>query len=249
MDETGGGVEAHCFGDASKDGFYYFYDMVKPGDPAPALKGRYTIPRNQGSEICVSHNATVIPIKGRKLMSVSYYQGGVSVVDFTDPSNIREVAFSDIDGRRRRVGRVVLVLVQRPHLLQQRPRQARRRPPTAASTSTALTGALGHADQQAPSAGATPTRRRRRHGRRRKAPVLLVALLAAAALGACGGEDDAAAEPGTPLAVPWLDPDGEFPVVGSLAVNPADGKLWMATNTGLFRVPGEGKRPRRSRAS
>jgi hypothetical protein len=73
--------------------------------------------------------------------------------------------------------------------------------------------------------------------------VLLVALLAAAALGACGGEDDAAGEPGTPLAVPWLDPDGEFPVVGSLAVNPADGTLWMATNTGLFRVPGEGKRP------
>ena len=96
MDETGGGVEAHCFGDASKDGFYYFYDMVKPGDPAPALKGRYTIPRNQASEVCVSHNATVIPIKGRKLMSVSYYQGGVSVVDFTDTSNIREVAFSDI---------------------------------------------------------------------------------------------------------------------------------------------------------
>jgi hypothetical protein len=97
MDETGGGVEAHCFGDASLNGFYYFYDMVKPGDPAPQLRGRYTIPRNQASEICVSHNATVIPIKGRKLMSVSYYQGGVSVVDFTDLSNIREVAYADLE--------------------------------------------------------------------------------------------------------------------------------------------------------
>ena len=38
MDETGGGVEAHCNGAASKDGFYYFYDVVKPGDPAPPLK-------------------------------------------------------------------------------------------------------------------------------------------------------------------------------------------------------------------
>ena len=28
MDETGGGVAAHCFGDASTNGFYYFYDMV-----------------------------------------------------------------------------------------------------------------------------------------------------------------------------------------------------------------------------
>ena len=97
MDETGGGVEAHCFGSASTDGYYYFYDMVKPGDPAPALKGRYTIPRNQASEVCVSHNATVIPIRGRKLMTAAYYQGGVSVVDFTDPANIREVAYADLE--------------------------------------------------------------------------------------------------------------------------------------------------------
>lgn len=68
---------------------------MKPGDPAPPLKGRYTIPRPQSPEICVSHNATVIPIKGRKLMTASYYQGGVTVVDFTDPANIREVAYSD----------------------------------------------------------------------------------------------------------------------------------------------------------
>jgi hypothetical protein len=71
----------------------------------------------------------------------------------------------------------------------------------------------------------------------------LVVLLAAAALGACGGEGSTAEEPGAQLAVPWLDPDGEFPVVGSLAVNPSDGELWMATNTGLFRVPGERKAP------
>ena len=45
----------------------------------------------------MSHNATVIPIKGRKLMSVAYYQGGVSIVDFTDLSNIREVAFADLE--------------------------------------------------------------------------------------------------------------------------------------------------------
>jgi hypothetical protein len=68
-------------------------------------------------------------------------------------------------------------------------------------------------------------------------------LLAAAALfGACGDEGGGA-EADAQLAVPWLDPDGELPVVGSLAVNPADGRLWMSSNTGLFRIPGEGEEP------
>jgi hypothetical protein len=43
--------------------------------------------------------------------------------------------------------------------------------------------------------------------------------------------------------VPWLDPDGEFPIVGSLGINPADDRLWMSTNTGLFRLPGKGQEP------
>jgi hypothetical protein len=76
--------------------------------------------------------------------------------------------------------------------------------------------------------------------------LLLLSLLAAAGLCACGGEDGAAAEQETPLAVPWLDPDGEFPVVGSLAVNPADAKLWMATNTGLFLVRTAARRHRQA---
>ena len=39
MDETGGGGTAECDGEASTDGFYYFYDVVKPGAPAPAAQG------------------------------------------------------------------------------------------------------------------------------------------------------------------------------------------------------------------
>jgi hypothetical protein len=97
MDETGGGVTANCFGDATTDGFYYFYKLVKPGDPAPPLEARYSIPRAQGQEVCVSHNASVIPIRGRKLMTASYYQGGVTVVDFTDLDNVREVAYADLE--------------------------------------------------------------------------------------------------------------------------------------------------------
>jgi hypothetical protein len=96
MDETGGGVTANCFGDATVDGFYYFYDVVKPGKPAPRLEARYSIPRAQGQEVCVSHNASVIPVKHRDLMTAAYYQGGVTVVDFSDLDNIREVAFADL---------------------------------------------------------------------------------------------------------------------------------------------------------
>jgi hypothetical protein len=97
MDETGGGTQAWCNGAASNDGFYYFYDVVKPGDPAPPLRARFTIPRAQTPEICVSHNANVIPIKDRKLMTAAYYQGGNTVIDFTDLSNVREVGYADLE--------------------------------------------------------------------------------------------------------------------------------------------------------
>jgi hypothetical protein len=77
--------------------------------------------------------------------------------------------------------------------------------------------------------------------------VLLALALAAAGLGACGGDEsrNGGQARADALAVPWLDPDGEFPVVGALDVNPADDTLWMATNTGLFRVPQGARRPQR----
>ncbi len=97
MDETGGGGTANCFGDATTDGFYYFYKLVKPGQRAPKLEARYSIPRPQGQEVCVSHNASVIPVKHRNLMTASYYQGGVTVVDFSDLSDVHEVAYADLE--------------------------------------------------------------------------------------------------------------------------------------------------------
>jgi hypothetical protein len=98
MDETGGGVEPHCNGEASRDGFYYFYKMVKPGQPAPKLESRFTIPRPQSPEICVSHNGNPIPLSnGRDVSVVSYYQGGNTVIDWTDLDNVREVAYSDVE--------------------------------------------------------------------------------------------------------------------------------------------------------
>jgi hypothetical protein len=64
--------------------------------------------------------------------------------------------------------------------------------------------------------------------------VLLMLLLAA--LAGCGGDDGGNEDAGPELAVAWVNPDGEPPYIGSLDVNPADGSLFMGTNTGLFRI-------------
>jgi hypothetical protein len=97
MDEVGGSVEPECDGPGTKDGFYYFYKLVRPGDPAPKLQARYTIPRSQSPEICVPHNANVIPVKGANVMVIAFNQGGLSVVDFTDLQHPKELAWADLE--------------------------------------------------------------------------------------------------------------------------------------------------------
>jgi Sortilin, neurotensin receptor 3,/BNR/Asp-box repeat len=73
---------------------------------------------------------------------------------------------------------------------------------------------------------------------------LWVALaLVCALIAGCGDDSAATDEPAAGLAVPWIDPDGDPPIVGSLAVNPADSTLFMATNTGLFRIPDGASKP------
>ena len=72
---------------------------------------------------------------------------------------------------------------------------------------------------------------------------LILLLLACAALVAgCGGGDESSADEAQ-LAVPWVDPDGDPPYIGSLSVNPKDGTIFMGTNTGLFGIPKAGGRP------
>jgi len=70
--------------------------------------------------------------------------------------------------------------------------------------------------------------------------VVLGLLLAAVA--GCGDDGGTTSDP-SELAVPWVDPDGDPPIVGSLSVNPADQTLFMATNTGLFRIPDGASEP------
>jgi hypothetical protein len=67
--------------------------------------------------------------------------------------------------------------------------------------------------------------------------------LLAAAIAGCGGDAGGSTAPASELAVPWVDPDGDAPIVGSLSVNPADSTLYMGSNTGLFRIPEGASKP------
>jgi len=60
------------------------------------LAGYYKLPVPQGdTENCVAHNGSLIPVPGRDIMVQGWYQGGLSVVDFTDPVNPVEIAYFD----------------------------------------------------------------------------------------------------------------------------------------------------------
>jgi len=58
-------------------------------------------------ENCVAHNGSLIPIPGRDIMVQAWYQGGISVFDWTDPAHAKEIAFFDrgpIDPNRMQMG-------------------------------------------------------------------------------------------------------------------------------------------------
>ena len=58
--------------------------------------GYYKLPAPQtATENCVAHNGSLIPVPGRDIMVQAWYQGGISVFDFTDPNDPVEIAFFD----------------------------------------------------------------------------------------------------------------------------------------------------------
>jgi hypothetical protein len=60
------------------------------------FKGYYKMPAPQTvNENCVAHNGTLIPIPGRDVMVQSFYQGGITIFDWTDPAHAKEIGFYD----------------------------------------------------------------------------------------------------------------------------------------------------------
>ena len=93
-DEWGGGGRPRCRAvDPLTWGADAIYDIV---DKKLVHKGYYKMPAAQTElENCVAHNGSLIPVPGRDIMVQSWYQGGVSVFDFTDSANAKEIAYFD----------------------------------------------------------------------------------------------------------------------------------------------------------
>ena len=93
-DEWGGGTRPRCLAtDSPTWGANAIFDVV---DRKLKFGGYYKLPAPQTEqENCVAHNGSVIPVPGRDIMVQGWYQGGVSVFDFTDSTKPVEIAFFD----------------------------------------------------------------------------------------------------------------------------------------------------------
>jgi hypothetical protein len=93
-DEWGGGLGARCRpNDPNKWGADAVFHLQ--GDKL-TFASYYKLPAAQGdSENCVAHNGSLVPVPGRDLEVQAWYQGGISVMDFTDADHPTEIAYFD----------------------------------------------------------------------------------------------------------------------------------------------------------
>ena len=94
-DEWGGGGQPKCRAeDPMEWGANAIFSINS--DNKMTFESYYKMPAPQTEqENCVAHNGSLIPIPGRDIMVQSWYQGGISVFDYTDPANPIEIAFHD----------------------------------------------------------------------------------------------------------------------------------------------------------
>jgi len=93
-DEWGGGLGARCRpNDPNKWGADAIFHLH---DDKLTFASYYKLPAAQGdTENCVAHNGSLIPVPGRDIEVQAWYQGGISVMDFTDASKPFEIAYFD----------------------------------------------------------------------------------------------------------------------------------------------------------
>jgi hypothetical protein len=93
-DEWGGGLGARCRpNDPSKWGADAVFRLK---DNKLSFASYYKLPAAQGdTENCVAHNGSLIPVPGRDIEVQAWYQGGISIMDFTDADHPVEIAYFD----------------------------------------------------------------------------------------------------------------------------------------------------------
>jgi hypothetical protein len=93
-DEWGGGLGARCrANDPNKWGADAVFNLK---DNKLSFASYYKMPAAQGdSENCVAHNGSLIPVPGRDIEVQAWYQGGISIMDFTDADHPTEIAYFD----------------------------------------------------------------------------------------------------------------------------------------------------------
>ena len=93
-DEWGGGGGPKCRVDDPMEWGANAIFTIEDGEMV--FQSYYKLPAPQTSlENCVAHNGSLIPIPGRDIMIQGWYQGGISLIDWTDPTNPVEIAFHD----------------------------------------------------------------------------------------------------------------------------------------------------------
>ncbi|WP_216658885.1 LVIVD repeat-containing protein [Nocardioides sp. zg-1230] len=93
-DEWGGGTSARCRAtDKPEWGADALFDL--DGDQME-FASYYKMPAAQTTaENCVAHNSSLVPVPGRDILVQAWYQGGLSVIDFSDTANPVEIAYFD----------------------------------------------------------------------------------------------------------------------------------------------------------
>jgi len=105
-DEWGGGSRPRCrASDPVTWGADAIYDIV---DGKLEFRSHYKMTAPQlDQENCVAHNGSIIPVPGRDIFVQAWYQGGISIIDFTDSNKPVEIAYFDrgpIDAKHLTVG-------------------------------------------------------------------------------------------------------------------------------------------------
>jgi len=94
-DELGGALATPGCVDGNEHlplGALWFYDVSDPS--VPVVRSSYSIPQQELTAFCTAHNFNTVPTRsGRDVLVSAWYNGGTTVLDFTDPANVQQLGF------------------------------------------------------------------------------------------------------------------------------------------------------------